>query len=500
MSITLPPRSMFHEQQKMAERMPAARDYIRRNRVNRILPGRNSQFGIIAHGAVTNLVFRSLHLLGFNGLARQMEVPMLALRALYPLVVEEVVEFVEGKKEVVIVEEGWPAILEDQIRGILQKAGCGVTLIGKDDLELTGELKPSALMDRLGRILGPRLYPSGEVRERIDSTLERHAVDRVDAAGHLAEPLVQRTPIFCTGCPERPIFTALKILEAEGGRFRYANDIGCYSLGALPPFEFTDSITAMGTGLATTGALSRLTDETMVSFMGDGTFWHSGLTTSIINAVQNNTNAVLVIFENFHVAMTGGQPNPSSGVNFRGEPIPKMDIEATLKACGVPWMRVVDPYDLDDSLAAFRAALSEPQGGLRVLLSRAECQLIKGRRDERQIRQDLAKGHRVVQSQYGVDPDLCIGDHSCISLNGCPSLTLTSSPNPLREHSIVTIDTSCSGCGLCGDVTVAASLCPSFYEVTVVSHPTWWERFNHALWRAAAGLKGGGNGLDKDRS
>ncbi|MDV2495592.1 MAG: indolepyruvate ferredoxin oxidoreductase subunit alpha [bacterium] len=499
LSITLPPRSMVHERQKTSERLPAARDYIRSHRVNRLLPGRNPEFGIIAHGAITNLVFRSLHLLGLNGHTRETELPILALRALYPLVSEELEEFVEGKRAVVIVEEGQPAILEDQIRSMLQKAGCGVALIGKDDLGLEGELEPSALMDRLGRIIGPRLFPSGEVRERIDATLERHAAERVGAVQHLAEPLVSRTPIFCTGCPERPIFTALKILEAEGGQFRYANDIGCYSLGALPPFEFTDSITAMGTGLATTGALSRLIDETMISFMGDGTFWHSGLTTSVINAVQNNTNVILVIFENFHIAMTGGQPNPSTGVNFRGEPIPKMDIEATLKACGVQWMRVVNPYDLDDSLAAFRAALSEPQGGLRVLLSRAECQLIKGRRDERQVREDLAKGLRVVQSQYGVDPDLCTGDHSCISLNGCPSLTLASSPNPLREHSIVMVDNSCSGCGLCGEITVAAKLCPSFYEVTVVSHPRWWERLSHALWRTAAGLSGRGNGLDEER-
>ncbi len=85
-------------------------------------------------------------------------------------------------------------------------------------------------------------------------------------------------------------------------------------------------------------------------------------------------------------------------------------------------------------------------------------------------------------------PDLCTGDHSCISLNGCPSLTLTDSPNPLREHSIVMVDTSCSGCGLCGEITVAAKLCPSFYEVTVVSNPTRWERLSHSIWRTVVGL------------
>jgi indolepyruvate ferredoxin oxidoreductase alpha subunit len=346
----------------------------------------------------------------------------------------------------------------------------------------------------MGQLLGPKLYPSGEVREGIDTALAIHESHRQETSHLQSVPLIGRTPIFCTGCPERPIFTALKILESEGKHFRYANDIGCYSLAALPPFEFTDSITAMGTGLATSGALSRFTEETIVSFMGDGTFWHSGLTTSIINAVQNNTDAILVIFENFHVAMTGGQPNPSTGVNLRGEAIPKMDIEATLKACGVRWTRTVNPFDLDDSLRAFRSALSAPQGGLRVLISRAECQLIKGRRDNRQRREDVSSGRRVFQTQYGVDPELCTGDHSCMELSGCPSLTLAENPNPLRDHSIVTVDNSCTGCGLCGEISVAAKLCPSFYKLTVVSNPNLWDRLRHALWSSVTGLAGIGSG------
>jgi indolepyruvate ferredoxin oxidoreductase alpha subunit len=192
--------------------------------------------------------------------------------------------------------------------------------------------------------------------------------------------------------------------------------------------------------------------------------------------------------------MTGGQPNPSTGVNLRGEAIPKMDIEATLKACGVRWTRTVNPFDLDDSLRAFRSALSAPQGGLRVLISRAECQLIKGRRDNRQRREDVSSGRRVFQTQYGVDPELCTGDHSCMELSGCPSLTLAENPNPLRDHSIVTVDNSCTGCGLCGEISVAAKLCPSFYKLTVVSNPNLWDRLRHALWSSVTGLAGTGSG------
>lgn len=497
-AITLPPRSMAHERQKVMERIPAARDFIHRQGLNRVIPGRREEIGLITHGAVTNLTVRSLGLLGMNGHQRELEVPILALRALYPLVPEDILRFLEGKREVVVIEEGRPAILEDNIRSVIQKAGVDVPVVGKDELGVEGELEPSELMESLGRLLGPRLYPSGEVRQQIDEAVARLEERRSSAVAVQEVPVVSRTPIFCSGCPERPIFTALKVLEAEGRQFRYANDIGCYSLAALPPFEFTDSITAMGTGLATAGALSRFTKETIISFMGDGTFWHSGLTTSVINAVQNNTNAVLVIFENFHVAMTGGQPNPSTGMNLRGEVIPAMDIMATLKACGVRWARTVNPYDLDDSLRAFREALGEPEGGLRVLVSRAECQLIKGRRDNHLKKDDLSRGRRVKQIQFGVDPELCTGDHSCMDLNGCPSLTLTKSPNPLREHSIVMVDHSCTGCGLCGEISEAARLCPSFYELTMVSNPKPWERIAHALWRSVAGLGGAGNGAGED--
>jgi indolepyruvate ferredoxin oxidoreductase alpha subunit len=478
-SVTLPPWSRLHERKKAGERLPQARRFIYQRRLNKLIGGCPDRFGIVAHGALANLVVRCLSHIGLSGRDGALDVDLLALRALFPLVPEEIEEFAWGKRALLVLEEGRPSLLEDQIRGLLQRSGSKVAILGKDDLGLEGEMEPGTLKEALSRVLEPR-----------GSTCERDSLG--EAPRPSSSQLPSRTPIFCTGCPERPIFSALKILQAQGHRFRFANDIGCYSLAALAPFGFADSLTAMGTGLATTGALSRLTRETVVAFMGDGTFWHSGLTTSVINALQNNTDVILVIFENFHVAMTGGQPIPGGGLNARGEPAPAMEIDKTLRACGVRWIRVVNPYDLEDSLSAFRQALGRK--GLRVLLSRAECELIAGRRRERQKRLDEEGRRRWVKTQFGVDPELCTGDQSCIALSGCPSLSLTPGPNPLRHHLIVDVDSSCTGCGLCGELAEAAKLCPAFFELIVVSNPTRWERIRHRLWRRLVGMKDGAEG------
>ncbi|HWP34275.1 MAG TPA: thiamine pyrophosphate-dependent enzyme, partial [Thermodesulfobacteriota bacterium] len=316
-------------------------------------------------------------------------------------------------------------------------------------------------------------------RARAEAVLLHKAL----AHAFLGHPVARRTPVFCTGCPERPIFTALKILERELGPAHYAGDIGCYTMGALAPFHLTGSLTGMGLGLASANALSRLARPRAVSFMGDGTFWHSGLTASIVNALYNRQDAVLVIFENFWTAMTGHQENPASGTNTRREPVGRMDIAAALRGIGVEWIETVDPYDLGGALRVLRRALADPRPGLKVVISRAECRLEQARRERPLRLAQLKAGRRVETVVLGVDPEVCVGDHSCMRLNGCPSLTLAPGPNPLREDPVATIEPSCAGCGLCGEIAHEAALCPSFYEVRTVSNPTALDRLRARLSR-----------------
>lgn len=476
--IPLPPFTFEQERMKFSERIPSAIKYIRENRLNEVLSGGETNLGIITHGMVFNSLMRCLHNLGEADVYGEARVPIMCLNVINPLVPDEIVEFMRHKKAVLVVEEGMPNLIEEQIRAIAQRAKLTLDIYGKDLLPAAGEYTPDHITNGVASFL-IKNYSSHILRDRIRASSEQIESHKSRAKSFLREPVTKRNPVFCTGCPERPIFTAIKILEEEYGRSYYASDIGCYSMSGLPPFDLSDSITGMGIGLASAGALSRMSKKRVISFMGDGTFWHSGLTTSIANAVYNNQNAILIILQNFWTSMTGAHENPTSGKNMRQEGV-GMDIEKALRGAGVEWIRKVDPYNLEDSIRVLRDAYERDEG-LRVVLSVGECMLEKQRREKPILRRSLQRGLRVVTSRLGVDEDVCTGDHSCMNYNGCPSLTLKESPTVLRDDPIAYIEHSCVGCGLCGEIAHAAVLCPSFYKVEVINNPSLFDRMKSKL-------------------
>src|SRR5262249_8836398 len=241
-----------------------------------------------------------------------------------------------------------------------------------------------------------------------------------------------------------------------------------------------------GMGLASASAVAPAFGKRVVSILGDGGFWHSGLTAGVANAVFNKQDSVLVILENFYTSATGQQANPSSGVNPRGDRV-EMSIADTIKSLGVSWVRVVNPYKVGDTLKTLTEAMTTAAGGLKVVIGRAECQLERQRRVRPQVAAQLKAGERVEVPRFGVDPDVCTGDKSCMRLNGCPSLTLRANPDPLRDDPVAHVDQTCVGCGLCGEVAHAAVLCPSFYEARIVHHPSAWERALDGLRRRVIG-------------
>ena len=472
-SIPLPPYTFDQEKKKYHERIPAAKRFILENKLNEFIDGTERDVGIITHGMIYNSLMRCLYNLGEANLYGETRVPILNLNVTNPLVPEEIILFLRDKKAVLVAEEGMPNLIEEQIRSIAQRSRLGLDIFGKDILPQAGEFTPDHIAKGVGAFLLKNTVNNYE-REKIKEKSEYTEKHKQKAAGFLKEPVAKRNPVFCTGCPERPIFTAIKILEEDYGRSYYASDIGCYSMSGLPPFDLSNSITGMGIGLASAGALSRMANKRVVSFMGDGTFWHSGLTTSIANAVYNNQNAILIILENFWTSMTGHHENPASGKNMRQEGV-GMDIEKALKGTGVRWIKAVDPYDLTDSINVLTEAYEEDEG-LRVIISRGECQLEKTRREKVVLKSKLKSGNRMVQKKLGVDPEVCTGDHSCMRYNGCPSLTLKDSPTILREDPVAHIEHSCVGCGLCGEIAHAAVLCPSFYKVEIIDNPSRMDR------------------------
>jgi indolepyruvate ferredoxin oxidoreductase alpha subunit len=158
-----------------------------------------------------------------------------------------------------------------------------------------------------------------------------------------------------------------------------------------------------------------------------------------------------------------------------------MGIEKALASLGVKWQKTVHTYRVAEMAATLREAMRTPFKGLKVIIAEAECQLERQRRLKPQVAAALQRGERVVRTRFGVDEDVCSGDHSCIRLSGCPSLTVKPSSDPLKVDPVAHVNNGCVGCGLCGEVAHAAVLCPSFYRAEIVQNPGRWERWLEAL-------------------
>jgi len=474
--ISHPPSTYLQEAQKFEQRLPAARRFIVERKLNEVLPGEEEERGLIVQGGLTPTALRALELLGQADVFGKSRVPILVLNVIHPLVPSELLDFLDGKRRVLVLEEGMPNFIEQELKALAYDRGLAVRIEGKDTVAAQGEYVPEVVLAALARFLG-------ESAERRRGTLAAH-VGRGRAL--LEVPLPKRPPAFCTGCPERPMFSALKIAQRELGETHVAADIGCHAFATLPPFNQGNTILGYGLGLASSSAVAPTFGKRVISILGDGGFWHSGLTTGVANAVYNRQDSILVVLENFYTSATGQQSNPSTGKNPRGDSV-RMSIADTIRSLGVSWLRVVNPYRVEDTLATVREAMTTTAGGLKVIIGRGECQLERQRRVKPQTAARLKAGERVAAARFGVDPDVCTGDKSCMRLNGCPSLTLKASGDPLREDPVAHVDQTCVGCGLCGEVAHAAVLCPSFFEARVVHHPSAWERALDRLRRRMIG-------------
>lgn len=488
--IALPPSTYLHEQEKVTERWPAAVRFIRERGLNEFFAGDAQDFGIVLQGGLYNGVLRALELLGLADAFGNSRVPLYVLNVTYPLVDAEFTRFCAGKRAILIVEEGQPDFIEQAVHAMLRRADVQTKVHGKDFLPMAGEYTGGVLVKGLARFVeacAPALLAGRELPVAARPTLPA-AGPRTIAIQDAASQVHGRPPSFCTGCPERPIFTAIKLIERELGPHHVSCDIGCHLFSILPPFNI--GATTMGYGLGWAGAAAFNTEETgkrTLSIMGDGGFWHNGLTSGVGNAVFNRTDNVLVVIDNGYSAATGGQDLLSSqAVNpIRATRHP---IEKAVRGVGVEWVRTVDhTYSLKRMRDTLREALTTPDKGPKVIVASSECMLNKQRRVKPLVRKAIGEGKRVVRERFGVDPDTCTGDHSCIRLSGCPSLTIKPNPDPLRRDPVATVLDSCVGCGLCGEAAHAAVLCPSFYRAEIISNPTRWDRFRQRVRGAVIG-------------
>jgi len=526
--IVLPPASYLHEHEKIIDRWPAAVRFIQERGLNEFFEGDIAELGIIVLGGLYNNLMRALMAHDMADLFGQSRIPLYVMNVAYPVVDAEVLRFCAGKKAVLVVEEGQPDYHEQAIHAVLGRADARIAVHGKDMLARAGEYtvvelkrglaaflqkyRPAALAKEVLLGMPTRKAAAAEAASAV--VAEAASVVAVAAAREpqparlpitspaaaaaaaapmrlgapeLASVVPARPPGFCIGCPERPIFSALTLVQEQLGMHHIAGDIGCHLFAAMPPFHLGATTMGYGLGASSTSALNVAAGKRSIAMMGDGGFWHNGLASGIGNAVFNKADGVIVIVDNNYSAATGGQDLPSSRVENLNRST-QHPIEAAVRGVGVQWVRTVShTYDVNAMQATLHEALTTDFRGPKIVIAQSECMLNKQRRVKPQVAAAVQRGERVVKEKFGVDAAVCSGDHACMRLSGCPSLTLKNSGDPLKPDPVAHVDDGCVACGHCGEVADAAVLCPSFYRIDWVRNPTRWEQRLDAWRRRVVG-------------
>lgn len=475
--IVLPPASFMHEKEKLERRWPAAVQYVKDNQLNEFFGPEEGEVGLILQGGLYNSTMRALQHLGLADVYGNSRIPIYVMNVSYPLIDDEIVAFAADKKAVLMIEEGAPEYIEQSLHTLMRRRDLQTRVSGKDVLPMGGEYTTPVLIKGLTGFLEANASHLLGNRPPIPDPSNVLNDPKVKA---LAEVVPARPAGFCTGCPERPIFAAMKLVEKEMGPHHVSADIGCHLFSILPPFNLGGTTMGYGLGPASASAFNVEADKRSISVMGDGGFWHNGLTTSVGNAVFNKQDGVTIIVDNFYASATGGQDVLSSRAINPWRKTNNSIVDA-VKGIGATWVRQIDrTYDVAKMRDTLKEALTTDEKGPKIIVASSECMLNKQRRVKPQFAKAVKDGKRMVKERFGVDEDVCTGDHACIRLSGCPSLSVKHTDDPLKDDPVAAIDNSCVGCGNCGEVSEAAVLCPSFYRADVIHNPT---RLDKAFYR-----------------
>ena len=488
--IILPPYVYEQEREKIAQRLPAAIKFIREQKLNEHFPGRYESLGIITCGGSYNTVIRALQRQGLADVYGNAEVPIYCMNVAYPLVPDELVEFCVGKEQVLVLEEGQPEYIEQGIQTILRRRDIQTRVYGKDIMPMAGEYTGQVMLEGVTRFL--LAAPGTPIPLKLDmaSVLALQTPVSDEDIAVLMENLPPRPAGLCTGCPERPLFSAIKQLQEEIGPFHISSDIGCHSFATAAPFNLGNTIMGYGLSLASSSGMRHALPHKAISIMGDGGFWHNGLTSGVTSAVFNGHDGLLIIIDNGYSAATGGQDIPSLVepnliASTIDAPRPQREqwqsIEDACRGAGVDWLETVSTYNIEAMKGVLLEALTTDAPGLKVVIAEGECMLNRQRRVKPLLKKAIDTGQRIDRARFYIDAETCTGDHGCIRLSGCPSLTIKDNPDPLRTDPVSYVDNSCVGCGVCGTNAHSAVLCPSFSQIDLIYNPTRIERFSHGI-------------------
>ncbi len=389
------PRTSFLNHQKIEKRNPQIGDEFSSYRFNKITG--SGKKGICTHGASYGYVMENLE--GSNGEAKVFKVA-----TPFPFPEKQALDFLRGLDEVMCFEELDP-VLERELIYICGKYGLNVKIHGKIDgcVQSAGENSAESVAKVLESFLG---------------------IKPTESAFPKPPELPVRPPVLCAGCPHRASFYAVK-QAVKGRKAVFSGDIGCYTLGNAMPLDMVDTCLCMGADVTIAQGLHIIEPDTLnFSFIGDSTFFASGIT-GVVNAVYNQNDIILIVLDNSTTAMTGHQPHPGTGVTMMGEVAQKVSIEAILKAIGLTSVETVDPLDLSAAVGAVQRAAEK--SGVRAVIFKSPCIAVTKSEKKYEI------------------TDKCVGCKKCISQLGCPAIVI--------DEGRVTVEKSlCFGCSLCAQV------------------------------------------------
>jgi indolepyruvate ferredoxin oxidoreductase alpha subunit len=339
---TMPPRVM-EMKKELLEKVKRIKQFSEKSKVNQIIGNSKSKIGIIVSGVSYLHTMEAVEILGLDS-------PVLKLGFFYPLPSDKIKNFIKGLKKVLIVEE-LDGYLEKELTALAKDTNPKLEIFGKDLLPEIGELDSEKICVALAKITGKKFV----VHKPKDLNLPK------------------RTARLCEECPYWYIFPVLKRIAPDA---IFAGDIGCNMIAGLPPHDMQDTLFSMGASLGIAHGIRKSTDQKVISIMGDGTFFHSGIS-GLINAVYNKSNPLMIVLDNRITAMTGHQPNPGMGKTAMGEDTEELKIEEIAKACGVKNMKVLDPINMQDLENAVKEFLAKDE--ISLIICKRICALLAKR-------------------------------------------------------------------------------------------------------------------------
>ena len=405
--VTVPAHARIGHK-KLLERMANAKKISESSQFNEIIDLGGTEYGVIASGVGFNYAIDMMKEAGIKG-------KILKLGMTWPLPTDKITEFMKSVDNIVMVEEGEP-LLENAILVLAKDVKPEIKVYGKNNgyFSVMGEYGPDVMKKAFSDITGQDLLPKNIPEITLDLPI--------------------RPPNLCPGCPHRSTYYAVK--KALKQNFKdaiFSTDIGCYTLGIQDPLNVADFLLCMGSSVDAAGGFSKATDQPVLAFLGDSTFFHSGIH-GIVNAVYNRHKFVYTILDNRTTAMTGHQPNPGMGMDGRGNPSPHISIEDIVRGCGVDFVRVVDTSEMKEMQKAYEDALAHD--GLAVIIAKRACVLLEAR--DRKKANDF--------NTWQINQEECTKCQVCLKKWGCPAIYLA------EDGSVHINDGMCNGCGMCAEV------------------------------------------------